>query len=130
MIFNAKDRPLNQTAAGVPDVSGGILNYFKPIVLIQVVTAVVRFQADTTLIRIWSQGMVQSFTGRQLALKPEGERAWLWNTIYTLPGVELAAGDQVEVPASPAPRNFRIMKKTGDADYGYLQYEAVENYTG
>lgn len=129
-MFNAKDRPLNQTATAVPDVSGGILNYFKPIVLIQVDTAVVRFSAEQTLNRTWSQGMVQAFSGRELALKPEGERAWLWNKLFTLPGIELKAGDQVEIPATPSPRNFRVMKSTGDADYGYLQYEVVENYTG
>lgn len=129
-MFNAKDRPLNQTATAVPDVSGGILNYFKPIILIQVTTDIVRFNAAPSLKRINSQGMVQSFSGRQLALKPEGERAWLWNMLFTLPGVTLVAGDQVEIPASPAARNFRVMKSVGDADYGYLQYEVVENYTG
>lgn len=129
-MFNAKDRPLNQTATAVPDVSGGILNYFKPLVLIQITTEVVRFQASPTPKRIWSQGMVQAFSGRQLALKPEGERAWLWNTLFTLPGIPLKAGDEVEIPATPSPRNFRVMRVTGDADYGFLQYEVVENYTG
>lgn len=129
-IVNAKDRLLDANPGTLPDVSGALLNWFQPLIFVRVTTAVVRFSAKKTLDRIESQGVIQPFTSRQLAMKPEGERAWSWFTMHTLPGIDLVPGDEFVVPnLVDGDKPYRVMGQKEWKQYGYVEFEVVQNYT-
>ncbi len=128
-IQNACDVPLNQAMGGMPDVSGGILNYFRPIVLVRVTKNNVRLQLVETQERIESSGVVFP-AKRRLDMKPEGQRKWNVKTLFTLPTVKLTEDDIVSIQESTGrTTSYRVM---GDGDWsqaGYVTYDLTEDYT-
>ncbi len=129
-IYNASSRLLSQNPGTLPDVSGALFNWFQPLTFITFVTTVVNFNAVRTPTQICSQGVIQPFTAQRLMLKPEGERKWKWKLIHALPNVIVEPGDDFTVvDVVNGNTSFRCMAKKDWKEYGYVEYEAVEDYS-
>ena len=125
-IANAADKPLFQKSGTTPDVSGAMQDYFQPMVFSPIGKIVQGFQVVETGAPINFRGMVQPLTERQIVLKPEGQRAWTWLLIHSDPVLTLNVDDVVNWNGLQT----RIMARKDYALYGYVEYHAVQDWTG
>lgn len=125
-IANAKNTPLNVRTGTVPDVSGGMRDWFQPMVFERVVKTTEAFQVIETATEIHFQGIIQPLTERKLALKPEGQRAWTWLLLHADPVLTL----QVDEVVLYLGVQTRVMSRKDNSIYGYVEYQLVQDWTG
>lgn len=126
IISNGKDRPLNTDAGTMPDVSGALMDWFQPMVFAIVTKTVSGFQAVETKTDINFQGVLQPMSGRQLMMKPEGQRKWNWFQLHAEPGLTLTPDDVVFYLGV----QYRVMSQKDYRLNGYVEYTLVNDYTG
>lgn len=128
-IQNAKDTLLNEKPGTLPDVRGGILNYFKPMLLIRVEKRTVNMELVEVQTEYNTSGMIQP-KGRPLQMKPEGQRRWDGQVLYTLPVVVLEPDEIVTVVKLRAGNtSYRVMGKRDWSESGYVEYDLLEDYS-
>lgn len=125
-IANGANRPLFSVAGTVPDVSGALRDYFQSMVFEPLQKTVTGFQVVETPSPINFRGTIQPFTGRQLMLKPEGQRAWTWYTLHSDPVLKLQVDDVVLWQG----KQTRVMGRKDYTLYGYVEYELVQDWSG
>lgn len=125
-IANGANVPLNEKAGTVPDVSGALTDWFQPMVFTLVTKTVTGFQLVEGAEPISFRGILQPFTPRQLAIKPEGQRAWSWFTLHADPVLTLKVDDVVLYLG----RQTRVMSRKNFRLYGYAEYTLVQDWTG
>jgi hypothetical protein len=125
-IINAANLPLSYKQGSVPDVSGSLKDRFQLMSFEQVTKTVANgFVTETsTPISFW--GTFYPFSGRQLMLKPEGQRAWSWYTIIAEPGVILQVDDVLIWNGVQT----RVMFRGNWTLYGFYEYHVVQDFTG
>lgn len=84
-------------------------------------TVVDQTLVETTPPAKWFSATRTPTPDRRLALKPEGQRAWIWWTIYTR--TVLALGDAV-MDGSGA--SFRVMSSANWSDAGFYSYDIAQ----
>lgn len=123
MIVNAKD--LSIQTSGVPNMADALSNWFSQLKIGKVVKTVVDFQLSESVSYYDVLAVLQPFTTRQLQVKPEGQRAWQWFTLHIKsPDLEFCL-DEIALIKN---RKYRIMQKFEWEDYGYIEYQLVEDY--
>lgn len=128
-LQNGKDTLLNEKPGTVPDVRGGILGYFRPLVLARVEKRVVNLELVEVLTEFETSGFLQPKT-RNLSMKPEGQRLWNVKTLYTLPVVVLEPDEIVTVVNLRAGNtSYRVLGKRDWSESGYVEYDLTEDYT-
>lgn len=125
-IANACNKPLFEKSGTVPDVSGGMQDYYQPMVFTLVAKIVNGFQVEETGNPINFRGNIQPLSQRQLLLKPEGERAWTWFQVHSDPVLTLNVDDVVDYKG----KQTRVMARQNFELYGYVRYELVQDWTG
>lgn len=125
-IVNGKDTLLTQNSGTLPDMSGALTDYFMPITITRVSKTVNGFQVKETPTTSDGRGVIQPFSAKQLAMKPEGQRAWNWFTLHCGPGLVLQP-DEVFTMLGV---QYRVKGQSDYSLYGYVQYELIEDYTG
>ena len=130
-IINASNIPINEQTGSIPNVGGALLDWFQQMTFTLVTKTTQAFQVIETATNINFLGIIQPLTGRQLALKPEGERRWNWISVHAQ-----CADNNAIVNLKPddviiyLTKQYRIMLSKNYANYGYIYYELVEDYTG
>ena len=71
-------------------------------------------------------GLVQPFSDRQLLILPEGERAWTWFWLFADPVLTLQVDDVIVFRG----KQTRIMTRKDFGIYEYVQYAAIQDWTG
>jgi hypothetical protein len=125
MIKNAKDISLNQNTGTLPDVSAALLNWLQPMQVKQITKKNVNFSVVETVVLINFEGVVENQSPEQIMYKPEGQRSWKWVAIWTLATITLNVDDIV----TSLGKTYRIKNKSDWYQYGYINYEAVEDWT-
>lgn len=125
MISNASDRSLSSNPGTLPNVSEALFSYFQRLTFTAIVKTIVNFQVLETKIGTSFMGVRQPFTPQQLSLKPEGQRAWKWETIHATPELILSPDDVISFDGNP----YRVMRKSDFKEYGYVLYEICQDYT-
>jgi hypothetical protein len=123
-ISNAKDFPI--TIGTLPDPSGALFSYFQPLTLKVLTKSLVNFQNVEVAVATNTMGVIQPLTAQQLNMKPEGQRAWIWQNLYCLPGLVLKPDDVVIFQGT----QYRVMNKTDYSQFGFLNYHLVQDFTG
>lgn len=123
-IFNAGDRKLTQNPGTLPNMQSAVLDYFQPMMFTRIVKTVENFNVVEKPASYYFQGVRQPFTKQQLMMKPEGQRSWKWEMIHALPSLILNPDDIINFNNV----TYRVMGKLDYAEYGYLQYEIVQDY--
>ena len=124
MIINAKDKPLSYT--GLPQMGEVLPSWFQPLTFDLVTKTVVDYEVQEVRQTIQTQGVRQPMSAKQLEIKPEGQRAWQWETIHCLPDVKLKVDDIVIFDGV----RYRVMQKWDWSEYGYLEYHIHQAYEG
>ena len=126
-LANAANKPLFDKSGSVPDVSGALQDYYQPMVFTPVAKIVEGFQVAEVGNPINFRGVIQVFSGRQLLLKPEGQRAWSWYDLHSDPVLLLNVDDVVVWKGV----QLRVMYRASTLGlYGFANYHLVEDYTG
>jgi hypothetical protein len=125
-IPNGKDTPLNVQTGTVPDVSGGLRDWFQPMTFETVTKTTVGFQVVEAGTQISFFGVIQPFRPRDLLLKPEGQRAWTWLLLHAEPVLTLKVDEVVIYNGVQT----RVMSRTDYSIYGYVEYSLVQDWTG
>ena len=124
-MLNAKDRPFGQSAAGLPDVSEGITSFFQPLTFGVITQTVVDGYTNDAVVSVSTKGMWSPMSPQEVAIKPEGERAWIWDSVFCLPDIVLYPGDRIVYQGV----NYKVMSKRDWAAYGYLEYSVVNEFS-
>ncbi len=125
-IANGKNTPLNAKAGTVPDVGGAMRDWFQPMTFSRVSKATVAFQVVETAYDTNFRGVLQPLSGRNLQLKPEGQRAWTWLQLHADPSLTLDVDEVVTYLGVQT----RIMSQKDYRLYGFVVYELVQDWTG
>lgn len=67
-------------------------------------------------------------SGQALEMKPEGQRAWNRESLYTDNKYSLDVDDIIYFEGKDTER-FRITNKTDYSQFGFIQYEIVSDYS-
>ncbi|MDR2676134.1 MAG: hypothetical protein LBC18_15030 [Opitutaceae bacterium] len=124
-LVNASARPLAETGgAGLPFVGGAMTGWFRPLTAGVVTKAIVDFEAVETVAQITFRGVRQPLNPKRLDLKPEGQRAWKWDTLHCEPSLKLKNDDVVMLDGT----RHRVMNVSDFSEYGYMYYEIAEDF--
>lgn len=108
----------------LPDVSSGVMLFFQKLkVDIVRKEQVAGYTQEKTICR-HTYGVRQPFTAQQLQIKPEGERTWIWHKLHCLPDLVLHVDDKITIRGSV----YRVMTSTDYREYGYLEYDIIQDY--
>lgn len=124
MIKNARDIGLKQAGTGLPRLDSALLGWFYPLTLGRAQKTNVDGLAQEIITAVQTRGVIQPLSARQLAIKPEGQRAWRWISCYCLPDVILAPDDIVTIDAI----RYRVMAVYDFRMEGFMHYELCQDY--
>ena len=125
-IQNACDVPLNQNSGTLPNMSETLTNTLQQMVFQDIKKKVVNGQVVETTNPINFQGSWIPFTIRQLMMKPEGQRRWMWFQVLALTPLPLSPDDVVTYIG----KQFRVMQVNDFSLYGYYEYHLADDYQG
>jgi len=120
----AADRDIFETAISLPTVRTTITGWFRPLVVGRVTKTVVNFEVKELFRETSCLGVIQPFGPSQLRIKPEGQRSWEWKMLHTTPDIHLENDERFTIAGVP----YRVMKNQDFSEYGYMQYELVQDY--
>ena len=123
-MINGKDIPLGLAASALPDVSGSVDMFLQPVAIGIVSKQQVDGYTQEIVNYVKTRAVRQPFSPQMLEVKPEGERAWRWETIHALPDLILSTDDIILW----GDHRYRVMRKSNYAEYGYVLYEIIEDY--
>lgn len=122
MIVNAKDKGLN--FVGLPQVDEVLPDWFQPLTFDIITKSLINYELQEVIVSVKTQGVRQPMTAQQLSIKPEGQRAWKWETIHCLPNVPLKIDDIVVF----GNQKYRVMQKWDWSEYGYQEVHICQGY--
>ncbi len=125
-FFNAKDRPIDVAVGGLPNVNAALGGWQQPMVFGRVEKTVSGYQVSETLEPFNFRGVIQPLSARQIAYKPEGQRAWTWLMLHADPSLTLNVDDVVTYLG----KQTRITARKNYTNYGYVYYELVQDWEG
>ncbi len=130
-IGNAKNIPLTYQRGTTPNMGDALRDQFQLLTFTRIVKNVEAFQLVEVPTNIEFWGLIQPLSGRQLAIKPEGQRMWNWFAVYA----QAAPNDSIlrlkpDEVISYHGKQYRVMSARNFAIYAYIYYELVEDYTG
>lgn len=123
-VSNANTVKLDEQPGTLPNLQGGVLNYFRQLTFTTIKKTVVNFQLVEVPVSFNFMGMVQPMGAQKLMMKPEGQRHWVWNTIHAFPSLELTTDEIITISCV----NYRVMQKFDYSTYGYVEYHVVQDY--
>ena len=121
--MNGKDFKIG-AQSNLPDVSDALLDWFQNMTFDLITKAITDYDLTETATTISTKGVRQPFSAQQLSIKPEGQRAWKWETLHCLPNVKLNPDDIVVFNGV----RYRVMEKLDYSEYGYLEYHIIQDY--
>ena len=125
-IRNASRLTIEEAVMPAPTARSIIYGWLRPIELVKIQKTTVDFETIEVQIPLKTTGVVQPFTPTQLAIKPEGQRAWKWWSITATPDLQLKADEVITYRQS----KLRIMSQLPFEANDVVQYESVEDYDG
>ena len=123
MIKSAGKQKLSENPA-LPSVAGVVETFLQTVLIGIISKTVVRGKTQEITswrtVRLSRQAMPEA-----LAIRKEGERSWRWHVFHTTADVLLNTDDVVLFQGN----QYRIMEKEDWGQYGFLKYNAIEDYS-
>lgn len=128
-LQQGKNVLLNQRPGNVPDVRGGVMSWFRPMILSYVRKETVNLVLVETCCEVQTSGFITP-KGRPLDIKSTGQRRWDAKTLFTLPVVVLSPDDIVTVVNLVKGNiSYRVMNIQDWSEAGYVAYDLLEDYS-
>lgn len=125
-IQNGNAIPLNFQQGTVPNMSETITDWFQVMTFTKIVKTVVGFEVLEVPTSTTFMGVIMPYTGRQLSLLPEGQRAWNWQTLFSQPVLTLFPDDVVTWLG----KQVRVMSRKDYSLYSFQEYSLVLDWSG
>lgn len=117
-------KKLNQQS-GMPQMNATFAGWMNKVTLTVITQTIVAGFVTEAKKQVTFQGVIQPLSPKQIALKPEGQRAWKWLQIHCKIGsLVLDTGDKIVFNG----KKYKIM---GYLDYSlnnFYEYHAIEDY--
>lgn len=130
-IANGCNVPVNVQTGTIPNMGGALLDYMQQMTFTRITKSIVAFREVETSENINFWGVVQPLSGRQLEMKPEGQRKWNWISVHAQNDANNAvidlAPDEIIIYLGI---QYRVMSAKDYSNFSYSYYELVEDYTG
>ena len=123
-INNAKDVPLNTNTGTLPDMADTLMDWFQPLTFGLITKTVSAFQLIETVVDISFHGIIQPLSGKQIAMKPEGQRQWNWIMVHS----DLRLSLQIDDVVIFLGEQYRVQNKKNYSLYKYKYYELVQDW--
>ena len=123
-ILPANRISVNEAGYTLPRVQTTLCGWFQRLVLTIVNKSIKDYEVVEVQRKMECLGVIQPFSARELKIKPEGERSWGWKMLHTTLDVDLRPDDEFYVGAT----RYRVMSKFGYPEYGYNQYELIQDF--
>lgn len=124
MIINAKDKPISLASSNLPNMGLAVRRWFQKLKFGVIKKTQLNGYTQEVVTELDSFGVRVPFTPEQLKILKEGERSWNWSTLYCNVDLILNTDDRVIIKGV----KYRVMGKTDYTEYGYLQYDVIEDY--
>lgn len=124
MIVNGKDTPLSKSFSTLPNVADVLPDWFQDLRFDIITKSLVNYEVEEVIVPVATYGVRQPMSAQQIAIKPEGQRAWKWETIHCLPDVPLRIDDVVVF----GNQRYRVMQKWDWSEYGYQEVHICQAY--
>ena len=123
-IVPASKRSVTDSAYTLPQVRGTLAGWFQRLILTKVNKSIKDREVVEVQRKLECFGVIQPFSARELKVKPEGERSWNWKMLHTTSDVDLRPDDEFYSNGV----RYRVMSKFGYQEYGYSQYELIQDF--
>jgi len=110
----------------LPNVSSAIAAWGQSLEFVVVSKSLEDYVVTEVLLPRKVKGARVPFKAQALAMKPIGERAWKWETIFASPSLTLKVGDEI-IFGESQPR-YRIMERRDWSEYGYVEYDICQGF--
>lgn len=121
IIGNAKDR---DNTSSLPDVSVALHNWMQLMTFNIICKKIIDGYTQEIKSEITTHAVRQPMSPQMIALQPAGSRSWKWETLHALPDLVMNIDDQVTYQGE----TFRVRGKGNYPEYGYIEYQLVEDY--
>ena len=108
----------------LPNLESALGAWAQPLTFVEVVKELRDFKEVETYQARKTRGVRSPLRPQELALKPEGQRAWKWEKIHASPTLQL----KIDAIIVFNDRRYRVMSKNDYAEYGYVEYDIVEDF--
>lgn len=122
-IVNGNTKTISECGGSLPNLSDALTGWYQPMTVEVITKSVVDFQLSESAVTKTIKAVRQPFSSKQLILKPEGQRAWSWETMHT---TEEFSVDDIFVYKGI---RYRVMQKWNWTEYGYFEYHIVQGFT-
>jgi hypothetical protein len=123
-IDSGKKRNISESIA-LPEVSDGVQYFFQPLVIGKVFKQNKKGYLEEFINTFRTQGVIQTLTPAQLAMKPEGQRTWQWRKLHLLSEPRLKLDDVIIIRKI----RYRVMDMEDNSQYGVCSYDLQEDYS-
>lgn len=112
-------------STGMPKMGLAFSGWLSKITLAKIVQSVTAGLVSETQTDIVFDGVVQPLNAKQIALKPEGQRAWQWYMIHCFSGpLDLNNNDLIYYDG----QRWKVMGKWDYKLDNYIQYDIVKDF--
>lgn len=109
-----------------PNMAGAIKAWMQPLVFVEVCKSQdEQFLTVESYVPRKAFGIRVPLKPQELMFKPEGQRAWKWEQIFSTPSLVLGIDAIIEFEK----RRYRVMSKTDYSQYGYVIYDICQDFT-
>ena len=108
----------------MPNMGMAVAAWMQPLSFVLVGKEIVDHVETETFVTKRTFGVRAPLKPQELAIKPEGQRAWHWEKIHAHPNLALSVDDIIVF----GELRYRVMGKSDYAEYGYIEYEICEGY--
>lgn len=123
-INNASNIPLNQNSGTLPDMSSALVNWYQPMIFGVITKTFSDFQLIETIVQTQFMGIWQPLKGRQLSMKPEGQRQWSSWQLHA----DLALNLKIDDVIIYLTKQYRVIAKKDYSLYQFQEYELCEDW--
>lgn len=110
----------------LPNMSGAVSAWAQTLEFIVIAKTIEDYIVTETKLPQKAKGTRVPFKSQAIQMKPIGERAWKWETIFSTPALVLRVGDEIEFGIDQ-PR-YRVMERRDWSEYGYVEYDICQGY--
>ncbi len=112
--------------SGKPQISAAFSGWGSAILLVKISQQIIDGLVQEIAHQIPFHGIVQPLSAKQIALKPEGERAWAWLQIHIQASspVKLDVNDRIMVDC----RKYKVMGRLDYSANNYIELHCVEDF--
>jgi hypothetical protein len=125
-VPSASAKTISQIAGSQPSMRDTITGWSEQLTMVRLLKKIVDRENVNEEREFTCMGMLQPFSAREVAIKPEGQRRWRWYRLHVSAAVDLEPGEEFIMQGF----KYKIMSDLPYHRNGYYEYELVQTFTG